>query len=78
MGDNEEKNRELIELQGKLEDYDGATEKLRTLGNLKGKISNKVSTITKEHKFFTENTVCPTCNQEIEETLRINLSLIHI
>ena len=72
MGDNEEKNRELIELQGKLEDYDGATEKLRTLGNLKGKISNKVATITKEHKFFTQNTVCPTCDQAIEETFRIN------
>ena len=50
----------------------GATDKLRKLGNLKGKISQKVSTITKDHKFFTENTVCPTCNQEIEETLRIN------
>tara|TARA_B100001939_G_scaffold271542_1_gene239278 strand:- start:310 stop:2022 length:1713 start_codon:yes stop_codon:yes gene_type:complete len=72
MGDNEEKNRELIGLQGKLERYTGATEKLRTLGNLKGKISNKVSTITKEHKFFTQNTVCPTCDQAIEETFRIN------
>ena len=50
----------------------GATKKLRTLGQLKGKISNKVSTITKEHKFFTENTVCPTCDQAIEETFRIN------
>ena len=57
MGDNEEKNRELVELQGKLESYSGATEKLRTLGNLKGKISQKVSSITKEHKFFTQNTV---------------------
>ena len=54
------------------ENFIGATDKLRKLGNLKGKISQKVSTITKEHKFFTENTVCPTCNQEIEETLRIN------
>jgi len=50
----------------------GATDKLRKLGNLKGKISQKVSTITKEHKFFTENTVCPTCDQDIEETFRIN------
>jgi len=72
MGNNEEKNRELVELQGELESYSGATEKLRTLGNLKGKISNKVSTITKEHKFFTENTVCPTCTQSIEEDFRIN------
>ena len=50
----------------------GATKKLRELGNLKGKISQKVSTITKEHKFFTENTVCPTCTQHIEEEFRIN------
>ena len=72
MGDNESKNRELIDLQKKTENYSGAKEKLRTLGNLKGKISNKVSTITKEHKFFTQNTVCPTCTQSIEETFRIN------
>jgi DNA repair exonuclease SbcCD ATPase subunit len=50
----------------------GYAEKLRKLGNLKGKISQKVSTLTKEHKFFTENTVCPTCTQSIEETFRIN------
>ena len=72
MGDNEEKNRELVDLQGKLEEYTGATEKLRKLGNLKGKISNKVSSITKEHKFFSQNTVCPTCGQGIEESFRIN------
>ena len=63
---------ELDDLNTVLKSYTGATEKLRKLGNLKGKISNKVSTITKEHKFFTENTVCPTCDQAIEETFRIN------
>ena len=65
-------NEEFSALENRLEKHSGATEKLRTLGNLKGKISNKVSTITKEHKFFSENTVCPTCNQNIEETFRIN------
>ena len=50
----------------------GSTEKLRKLGNLKGKVSQKVSTIKKEHKFFTENTVCPTCTQGIDEQFRIN------
>jgi len=59
-------------LEKQLENHIGATEKLRKLGNLKGKISQKVSTITKEHKFFTENTVCPTCTQSIEEEFRIN------
>jgi DNA repair exonuclease SbcCD ATPase subunit len=72
MNHGERLNEELISLEKKLEKYSGATEKLRTLGNLKGKISNKVATITKEHKFFTQNTVCPTCDQAIEETFRIN------
>ena len=49
-----------------------ATEKLKKLGNLKGKISQKVLTITKEYKFFKENSVCPTCTQPIEEDFRIN------
>ena len=63
---------DVFKLTKELDDVNGATEKLRTLGNLKGKISTKVSSITKEHKFFTQNTVCPTCNQDIEETFRIN------
>jgi DNA repair exonuclease SbcCD ATPase subunit len=62
----------LIEKQKELEKHSGATAKLRKLGNLKGKISQKVSVITEEHKFFSDNTVCPTCTQSIEETFRIN------
>ena len=63
---------DVFKLNKEVECVTGATSKLRKLGDLKGKISNKVSTITKEHKFFTENTVCPTCDQQIEETFRIN------
>ena len=46
--------------------------KLRKLGNLRGKMSQKVSTITKEHKFFSENVTCPTCTQSIEEEFRLD------
>ena len=64
---------ESIERQTKdQENFIGATKKLSKLNNLRGKISQKVSTITKEHKFFTENTVCPTCTQTIEEDFRLN------
>jgi DNA repair exonuclease SbcCD ATPase subunit len=65
----EEPLRVLIREQDAITGY---AEKLRKLGNLKGKISQKVSTITKEHKFFSENTVCPTCTQSIDEEFRIN------
>ena len=54
------------------EDVTGASKKLVKLNNMKGKITQKVSTITKEHKFFTDNTVCPTCTQDIEESFRVN------
>tara|TARA_B100001142_G_scaffold152527_1_gene153137 strand:+ start:1475 stop:3187 length:1713 start_codon:yes stop_codon:yes gene_type:complete len=72
MIDNSKLHEELDDFNRLISTYEGATNKLRKLGNLKGKISNKVSTITKEHKFFTENKVCPTCTQPIEEDFRIN------
>ena len=59
----------LIERQEKLI---GAGEKLLKLNNLKGKLSNRVSTLTKEHKFFSDNVSCPTCTQPIEEEFRLN------
>ena len=54
------------------EEVTGARQKLSKLNTLRGKLSAKVSAITKEHKFFTENTVCPTCTQDIEESFRLN------
>jgi len=63
---------EIEDMQTASLGYETATSQLRKLGNLKGKISNKVSTITKEHKFFSQNTVCPTCTQPIEEEFRLN------
>jgi len=50
----------------------GAGEKLLKLNTFKGKLSNKVATLTKEHKFFSENVTCPTCTQNIEESFRLN------
>jgi DNA repair exonuclease SbcCD ATPase subunit len=72
MKENSLTEEEVFKYTKEQEYVTGAADKLRKLGNLKGKISQKVSTITKEHKFFTENTVCPTCTQSIEETFRIN------
>jgi len=62
----------VLDLIKEQEEVTGASEKLVKLNNLKGKITQKVSTITKEHKFFTDNSVCPTCTQDIEEDFRVN------
>ena len=69
---NEHSNDQVYGLTKEQEKVTGATEKLRKLGTIKGTLSNKVATITKKHKFFEENTVCPTCKQEIEELIRLN------
>ena len=63
---------DISDLLKEQEEVTGASEKLKKLNNLKGKITQKVATITKEHKFFTDNTVCPTCSQNIEEEFRVN------
>ena len=67
-----DQNEELDSLNVRIKNHAGASEKLRKLCDIKGKLSHKVSTITKEHKFFSENVSCPTCTQPIEEEFRIN------
>tara|TARA_E500000331_G_scaffold296939_1_gene295974 strand:- start:655 stop:2382 length:1728 start_codon:yes stop_codon:yes gene_type:complete len=69
---NESLNKGLDSVQTQLQTVSDAPDRLVKLGSLKQKISNKVSRITKEHKFFTDNRVCPTCSQDIEESFRLN------
>ena len=59
-------------LTEKQKEVTGTGEKLLKLNTFKGKLSNKVATLTKEHKFFSENVTCPTCTQNIEESFRLN------
>lgn len=63
---------EVKATQLSIQSFEGATSKLKEYGNIKGKLSQKISGIVKEHKFFSENRVCPTCDQNIEETFRVN------
>ena len=72
MGSNENLNRELVTLQDELKDYSDTGKKLREFGNIKGKLSQRISTLVKDHKFFNDNTVCPTCDQDIEDSFRLN------
>lgn len=72
FGDSLKKEDELSKLRDELKQFEGSQNKLIEYGNVKGKISQKISTLVKEHKFFTENTVCPTCDQNIEESFRLN------
>ena len=72
LEDNTKLQEDLQNTTKQQEKVAGARQKLAKLNTLRGKLSQKVSAITKEHKFFMENTVCPTCTQEIEESFRLN------
>ena len=72
VSENEAFENDIHDLTISQEVVTGAKGKLVELGMLRGKISQRVSTITKEHKFFTEHTVCPTCTQGIDEDFRLN------
>ena len=72
MNHNIELDENMKTHQQRLTEFEGSTEKLREYGNIKGRISQKISTCIKEHKFYDDNSVCPTCHQEIEESFRVN------
>lgn len=52
------------------ESVQDAKAKIRKLGNLKGKIAQKISTISKNREFFATNDTCPTCTQNIHSDIK--------
>ena len=67
-----DKDLELNNIREQVLKFEDSGSRLREFGSIKGKMSQKISSIVKEHKFFTDNTVCPTCDQSIEELFRVN------
>ena len=61
-----------VQVKEDMKQFESATVRLKEFGGIKGKMSQKITSIVKEHKFFSENRVCPTCNQDIEESFRLN------
>jgi len=57
-------------LNDELKQFTGSSDKLKKLGNLKGKLSQKISTNKQYHDFFVENSVCPTCTQSIDVKIK--------
>ena len=68
--DNKIEEKEIRRYRKELESVEDAKTKIRKLGNLKGKISQKMDSIKREQNFFSDNLTCPTCEQTIEESFR--------
>ena len=60
------------EKQKEVEEYTTATDTLKKLSKFKVKLQTKKQNSNQELDFFTENTVCPTCTQDIEDKFRVN------
>jgi DNA repair exonuclease SbcCD ATPase subunit len=58
--------------QKTLEELTYSQDVLDKLENLNIKIEQKVHTLIEDHKFFSKNSVCPTCTQNIDEEFRLN------
>ena len=60
------------ELQPKLEKLNNTNSTLKKLSTIKAKLEQKIQLLVSDHKFFQENSVCPTCTQSIENEFRLN------
>ena len=53
-----------------MKDVSNSTTKLKKLNTFLLKIQSKLNNCQKEHDFFADNHVCPTCTQELDEDFR--------
>ena len=73
IDENDEKTLKIMdELQPKLENLNNTKKTLKKLNTIKVKLEQKIQNIVEEHKFFEDNTVCPTCTQPLEEKFRLD------
>ena len=61
---------QICKLNKEMQEYSKSTEKLSKLNTYLIKLTHKLNTCKKEHKFFESNHVCPTCTQELSEEFR--------
>jgi DNA repair exonuclease SbcCD ATPase subunit len=61
---------EVTNLSREMEDYSKSSNKLKKLNTILIKLNTKLSNCKKEHKFFEDNHVCPTCTQDLSDEFR--------
>ena len=61
---------QIGKLNEEMQEYSKSNAKLQKLNTYLIKLTHKLNTCKKEHKFFEDNHVCPTCTQELSEDFR--------
>ena len=69
---NDNLDTEVKQIQLQITEFSNASDRLKEFHAFEGKLSMKIAKCLKDHQFFNENTVCPTCSQDIEERFRLN------
>ena len=62
--------KEVEEISSKMEDYSKSSIKLKKLNTILIKLNTKLKKCKKEHQFFEDNHVCPTCTQDLSDEFR--------
>lgn len=66
----ESNNANIKELQDSITDEESVNKKLQDILKIESKFDDKIKKIRKEIKFFEDNDVCPTCDQDIDKTIK--------
>ncbi len=61
---------EVKDLSKEMEDYSKSSGKLKKLNTILIKLNTKLKNCKKEHQFFEDNHVCPTCTQDLSDDFR--------
>ena len=61
---------QVTNLSTEMEEYSKSSSKLKKLNTFLIKLNQKLQTCKKEHKFFEDNHVCPTCTQDLSDEFR--------
>ena len=61
---------EVTNLSTEMEEYSKSSSKLKKLNTFLIKLNTKLSSCKKEHQFFEDNHVCPTCTQDLSDEFR--------
>ena len=69
-GEIENLTKEVEELSVRMEELSNSKTKLKKLNKFLTKIQTKLSTCEKEHGFFVDNHICPTCTQDLSDEFR--------
>ena len=64
---------QIGKINEEMSEYSKSSAKLKKLNTILIKLKTKLNTCKKEHKFFEDNHVCPTCTQDLSDEFRTGM-----